>query len=210
MGTVGRGGGGGVWGGCGGLVKRELGPLHYPHDARGAASSPLLLPLMLPLPLLCHGAWCVAAAVVVVLQTGTRGPGVLSASKRRKLSAGQRADPLKAAGQQAAGRGGGGQHGHGQAPAGAAAAPAAAVFLPAPRKGDSHLNEELTEMEVSARAGGRGPGERAGREGGGRGGCGPRAGHLGGGVLGGGGGRGQGGERGCHGWGAAGRCASCM
>lgn len=63
-------------------------------------------------------------------ETGSRGPGALPKGKKRKLAAGQ-GDPLKAAGAGAGGEGG-------------------SVFVRAPKKGTSHLNEELTEMEKRA------------------------------------------------------------
>ncbi len=76
--------------------------------------------------------------------SGTRHRGALPDAKRRKLEAGRRKagkggapadDPLKAAG-----------------------SAGGSVFVRAPKKGESHLNEELTDMEkkameVSARTG---------------------------------------------------------
>ncbi|GLC37850.1 hypothetical protein PLESTB_001483000 [Pleodorina starrii] len=78
-------------------------------------------------------------------ETGHRGhKGSLPAAKRRRLAAGMAkgpgGDPLKAAG------GGGGGAGGGDGTSGAS------VFVRAPKKGASHLNEELTEMEKAAMA----------------------------------------------------------
>ncbi|KXZ52784.1 hypothetical protein GPECTOR_8g172 [Gonium pectorale] len=64
-------------------------------------------------------------------ETGNKGRGPLPAAKRRKLTAGlakgPAGDPLKAAG-----------------------SAGGSVFVRAPKKGTSHLNEELTEMEKKA------------------------------------------------------------
>ncbi|KAG2453496.1 hypothetical protein HYH02_001716 [Chlamydomonas schloesseri] len=72
---------------------------------------------------------------------GRRQRAQMSAAKKRRLAAGMRkgpaGDPLKAAGS------GGGA-------AGAGAVENASVFVRAPKKGTSHLNEEMTEMEKRA------------------------------------------------------------
>ncbi|PNW75448.1 hypothetical protein CHLRE_12g526850v5 [Chlamydomonas reinhardtii] len=73
---------------------------------------------------------------------GRRQRAQMSAAKKRRLHSGMArgpaGDPLKAAG------GGGGAAG------GAAAVENASVFVRAPKKGTSHLNEEMTEMEKRA------------------------------------------------------------
>ncbi|GFR43951.1 hypothetical protein Agub_g5092, partial [Astrephomene gubernaculifera] len=79
-------------------------------------------------------------------ETGNKGRAPLPASKKRRLHAGMAkgpaGDPLKALGS-GAGAGAG------------AGAPSGSVFVRAPKKGASHLNEELTEMEKRAMEAGK-------------------------------------------------------